>query len=128
MHFPAGAVPKDGPSAGITIVTALVSLMTNKKVRSDVAMTGEVSLTGRVLPVGGIRDKVLAAFNQGIYTVILPKDNQKDVEEIPERLRNEMKFVFAEHLSEVLSCALDEEKPETKGKKSSSTKEVKVAA
>ena len=106
IHFPAGAIPKDGPSAGTAITTALVSLMTDRKVRSDVAMTGEVTLAGRVLPVGGIRDKVLAALSQGVYDVILPLANQKDVEEMTDHLRKGMRFVFEKNLQQVLDAAL----------------------
>jgi ATP-dependent Lon protease len=108
IHMPAGAIPKDGPSAGITIATALVSLMTDTPVRVDVAMTGEVSLSGRVLPIGGIKEKALAALQQGIKTVICPIQNQKDVAEIPDHFRKSLNFVFVEHLDEVLALALEE--------------------
>jgi ATP-dependent Lon protease len=110
LHVPAGAIPKDGPSAGITMATALASLMTGRLVRSDVAMTGEITLTGRVLPVGGIKEKVLAARRAGIKTVILPADNRKDVEEdVPEDIRKEMQFVFVENISDVLKFAFEQE-------------------
>lgn len=108
VHIPAGAVPKDGPSAGITMATALISLMTDTAVRTDVAMTGEVTLAGRVLPIGGVKEKALAALMQGIKTVILPVQNQKDVTEIPEDFRKHLNFVFVEHLDEVLQMALEE--------------------
>jgi ATP-dependent Lon protease len=110
VHVPAGATPKDGPSAGVTIATAMVSLATGIAVRGDVAMTGEITLRGRVLPVGGLREKALAALRSGVTTVILPKSNMKDVREIPRQLKRKMTFVPVEHMSEVLEAAL-EEKP-----------------
>ena len=106
IHVPAGAVPKDGPSAGVTIATALVSLLTERSVRSDVAMTGEITLRGQVLPVGGIKQKVLAAARVGLKTVILPKRNEPDLEEIPEEIRAEMTFVFADQVDDVFGAAL----------------------
>ncbi len=108
IHMPAGAIPKDGPSAGIAMATALISLMTNTPVRSDVAMTGEVTLAGRVLAIGGIKEKALAALQLGIKTVICPVANQKDVAEISEIFRKNLNFVFVEHLDEVLALALEE--------------------
>jgi ATP-dependent Lon protease len=108
VHMPAGAIPKDGPSAGITMATALISLMTDTPVRSDVAMTGEVTLQGRVLPVGGIKEKALAALLHGVKTVIVPYANQKDVADIPEEFKKQMNFIFVEHLDEVLALALEE--------------------
>lgn len=102
LHLPAGATPKDGPSAGITMATAFYSLATNKKVNGNIAMTGELSLTGKVLPVGGIKEKVLAAKRAGIKTVILPKENEKDLKEVPERHRKGLKFFPVEHFEEVL--------------------------
>ena len=108
VHMPAGAIPKDGPSAGITMATALISLMTDTPVRSDVAMTGEVTLQGRVLPVGGIKEKALAALLHGVKTVIVPYQNQKDVADIPEEFKKQMSFIFVEHLDEVLALALEE--------------------
>lgn len=110
VHLPAGAIPKDGPSAGITLTTALVSLLTDIPVRHDIAMTGEVTLQGRVLPVGGIREKCLAALNQGITTVILPLACSKDLEDIPKVFKEKMKFILVENLDEVFAVAF--EKPE----------------
>jgi ATP-dependent Lon protease len=106
LHLPAGATPKDGPSAGITMALALYSLATNKKVKSGIAMTGELSLTGKVLPVGGIKEKVLAAKRAGIKTVILPKQNENDLKEVPERHRKGLKFYPVEHFDEVLKIAI----------------------
>lgn len=106
IHVPAGAIPKDGPSAGITIATALASLATGRPVRHDIAMTGEITLTGRVLPVGGIKEKVLAAKEMGITEIILPTQNEKDLVEIPEHIRKALKFHFVENMDEVLELAL----------------------
>jgi ATP-dependent Lon protease len=106
LHLPAGATPKDGPSAGITMALALYSLSKNKKVKGDVAMTGELSLTGKVMPVGGIKEKVLAAKRAGIKTIILPHTNAKDLKEVPERHRKGMKFYPVKHFDEVLKIAL----------------------
>jgi ATP-dependent Lon protease len=105
IHVPAGAIPKDGPSAGITMATALASAYHNVSVRSDTAMTGEISLSGLVLPVGGIKEKILAARRAGIQRVIMPKANQKDLKEVPEEVRNEMSFIFVETIEEVLPAA-----------------------
>ncbi|KAM6937385.1 lon protease homolog 2, peroxisomal [Xenentodon cancila] len=107
LHFPAGAVTKDGPSAGVTIVTCLASLFSSRLVRSDVAMTGEITLRGLVLPVGGIKDKVLAAHRAGVKRVILPKRNEKDLEELPANVRADLDFITAENLNEVLSASFD---------------------
>ncbi len=107
IHLPAGGIPKDGPSAGITLATALVSLMTDTPVRHDIAMTGEVTLQGRVLPVGGIREKCLAALNMGISTVILPLANQKDLTDIPKLFKDKMNFVLVENLDEVFAVCYD---------------------
>jgi ATP-dependent Lon protease len=106
IHIPEGAIPKDGPSAGITICTALASAFTGRQVRRDVGMTGEITLRGRVLPVGGVREKVLAAYRAGIRTVILPKRNMKDLVDVPKRARNELKIVAVEHVDQVLEVAL----------------------
>ncbi len=109
VHLPAGAIPKDGPSAGITMTTALLSLMTDTPVRHDIAMTGEVTLQGRVLPVGGIREKCLAALSQGIKDVIIPMANQKDLSDIPTEFKNKMNFICVENLDEVFAVAFDRE-------------------
>lgn len=106
IHVPEGAVPKDGPSAGVTIATAIASAITQRPIRKDVAMTGEITLRGRVLPVGGVKEKVLAAHRAGIRTVILPKENEKDLEDIPEDVRHEMHFNFVRHADEVIKIAL----------------------
>ena len=111
IHVPAGAIPKDGPSAGVAMFTSLVSLLTGKTVASDVAMTGEVSLRGLVLPVGGIKEKVLAAHRAGLSRIVLPKKNQRDLDDVPEEVRNELQFFFAEDMSEVLQAALDRGAP-----------------
>jgi ATP-dependent Lon protease len=106
IHVPAGAIPKDGPSAGITMFIALTSLLTDKPVRNDIAMTGEITLRGLVLPVGGIKEKVLAGMRAGIRTIILPKKNEKDLEEIPEHIRKEMNFQFIQRMDEAIALAL----------------------
>src|SRR5712691_4845394 len=108
IHVPAGAIPKDGPSAGVTMVTVLVSLASGRNVRSDVAMTGEITLRGKVLPIGGIKEKVLAAYRSGIRTVILPKKNEQDLlEDLPRELRDQMKFVFVTDIRQVLDAAIE---------------------
>jgi ATP-dependent Lon protease len=106
VHVPAGAIPKDGPSAGVTIVTALASLATGRPVRSDVAMTGEITLRGKVLPVGGIKEKVLAAHRGGIRSVILPRRNERDLEEVPAELQQGLAVVFVDAADEVVRHAL----------------------
>ena len=106
IHVPEGAVPKDGPSAGVTITTALVSALSGRKVHHDVAMTGEVTLRGRVLPIGGLKEKSLAALQYGAKTVVIPKENKKDLEEIPEVVRNNVRFVLADKIETVLDTAL----------------------
>ncbi|MBD9297543.1 MAG: endopeptidase La [Megamonas funiformis] len=106
VHFPEGAVPKDGPSAGITMTTAIVSALTGKKVRADVAMTGEITLRGKVLPIGGLKEKSLAAYREGIYTVIMPKANERDLDEIAPEVKAKMKFIPVETIDEVLKVAL----------------------
>jgi ATP-dependent Lon protease len=108
VHVPAGAVPKDGPSAGVAMVTALASAYTNQPVRSDIAMTGEITLSGLVLPVGGIKEKVLAAQRAGIRHVILPRDNEVDLQELPDKVRQELKFTLAERIEDALQAALPE--------------------
>ena len=108
IHVPAGAIPKDGPSAGVAMATSLASLLSKRTVRSDVAMTGEISLRGVVLPVGGIKEKCVAAARAGIRTVILPARNRRDLEEIPESVRNKLEFVWAERIEDVLARALEE--------------------
>lgn len=106
IHVPAGAIPKDGPSAGVTMATALTSLYAKTPARTDTAMTGEITLTGLVLPIGGLKEKVLAARRAGIRRVILPKENEKDLRELPDNVRAEMEFVFAERIEEVLASAI----------------------
>ncbi len=106
IHVPAGAIPKDGPSAGVTMATALASIYTQAAVRSDTAMTGEITLTGLVLPIGGIKEKVLAARRSGLRRVILPKDNQKDLRDLPDNVRAEMEFIFAERVEDVLAATI----------------------
>jgi ATP-dependent Lon protease len=107
IHVPAGATPKDGPSAGITMATALVSLISGRPVRDDVAMTGEITLTGQVLPIGGLKEKALAAQRNDIHCVIAPALNERDIEDIPEHLRNDLEFLFVEEIGEVLAAALE---------------------
>jgi ATP-dependent Lon protease len=108
IHIPAGAMPKDGPSAGVTMFTAIVSLLTGIRVRHDVAMTGEISLRGRVLPIGGLKEKTLAAHRAGIKRVIVPDRNRADLEEVPKEVRDELEFVFVKKVEEVLEAALEE--------------------
>src|SRR5579862_5189775 len=103
IHVPAGAIPKDGPSAGVTMTTALASVYSGVAARKDTAMTGEVTLTGLVLPIGGVKEKVLAARRAGLKRVILPKGNQKDLRDIPDEVRKEMEFVFADRVEDVLA-------------------------
>ena len=107
VHFPEGAVPKDGPSAGIAITTAMVSALTGAPVRRELAMTGEVTLRGRVLPIGGLKEKTMAALRNGIKTVILPADNVKDLEEIDQTVRSALHFIPVEQVDTVLAEALD---------------------
>jgi ATP-dependent Lon protease len=107
IHIPAGAIPKDGPSAGITMLTALTSLLTHKKIQKDLAMTGEITLRGQVLPVGGVKEKVLAAHRAGIKTIIMPTWNKKDLEDIPEKVKKEIHFYFVDKMIDVLKIALE---------------------
>src|SRR5205807_1772266 len=107
VHVPAGAIPKDGPSAGVTMVTALTSLLTERPVRHTVGMTGEVTLQGRVLPIGGVKQKVLAAHAAGLTDVVLPERNRGDLDEVPAEVREAMSFHFAMSIDEVLSVALE---------------------
>ena len=106
IHVPAGAIPKDGPSAGITVATALISALTKRPVSRDVAMTGEITLRGRVLPIGGLKEKSLAAFRAGIKTIILPERNEKDLDEIPKVLRRRLRWIVVKNMSDVLRIAL----------------------
>ena len=102
IHFPEGAVPKDGPSAGITMTVALVSALTDTPVRSDIAMTGEITLRGRILPIGGLREKTMGALRAGVRTVIIPRDNEADLDEIDQAVRAQLSFVTADHADQVL--------------------------
>ena len=106
VHVPAGAIPKDGPSAGVTMVTAIASLLANQSVRTDTAMTGEINLSGEVLPIGGVREKILAAHRVGIKRVLLPQENEKDLVDVPEEVRDQMKFIFCERIEQVLDNGL----------------------
>ncbi|WP_113930197.1 endopeptidase La [Bacillus sp. P14.5] len=114
IHVPEGAVPKDGPSAGITIATALVSALTGRKIKREVGMTGEITLRGRVLPIGGLKEKSLSAHRAGLRTIIIPKDNEKDIDDIPASVRKDLKFVLVSHIEEVLETALVGERSESK--------------
>ena len=105
IHIPEGAVPKDGPSAGITMATAILSAVTERKVRADIAMTGEVTLRGRVLPIGGLKEKILAAKTAGVKTVLVPKENEKDVEEISKEIKSGVEIIFVERMNEVIQQA-----------------------
>jgi ATP-dependent Lon protease len=107
LHVPAGAVPKDGPSAGVTMTTALVSLLTGRAVKSSVGMTGEVTLSGRVLPIGGVKQKVLAAHRAGLTEIVLPARNGPDLDDVPAAVREVMTFHLAEHIGQVLEWALE---------------------
>ncbi|TMA80394.1 MAG: endopeptidase La, partial [Deltaproteobacteria bacterium] len=107
IHVPAGAIPKDGPSAGVTIAASLASLLTGRPVKHNLAMTGEITLRGKVMPVGGVKEKVLAAKRAGIDTVVLPKLNEKDLEDVPPKVREEMTFEFVDTIDEVLERALE---------------------
>jgi ATP-dependent Lon protease len=109
VHIPAGGIPKDGPSAGVTMFTALVSLLTGRRVKSDLAMTGEATLRGKVLPVGGIKSKVLAAHRAGITTILLPQHNGRDVDDIPKEVRDELTIHLVSDMREVLALALEDD-------------------
>lgn len=128
IHLPAGAIPKDGPSAGVTMATALMSLMTGVPVRRDIAMTGEITLSGRVLPVGGIREKALAALTHGVTNIILPLANKKDLADIPEEFKKKLSFVFVENLDEVFAIAYDKKEALPKNKDKSVKKPKSPAA
>jgi ATP-dependent Lon protease len=106
IHVPAGAIPKDGPSAGIAMATALISALANRPVRNDVAMTGEVTLRGRVLPIGGLKEKAMGALRAGIRTIIIPEKNKKDLTEIPSNVKRKIKFIAVSHMEQVLKKAL----------------------
>ena len=120
LHVPAGAIPKDGPSAGIAMATAIVSMAAGIPIRADVAMTGEITLRGRVLPVGGVRDKALAALRAGISRIILPEPNMQDLEEIPRELKRKITFIPVTHMDEVLPAALERAPKSSKGPRSRS--------
>jgi ATP-dependent Lon protease len=107
VHVPAGAIPKDGPSAGVAMFLAIASLLSGRTVRNDIAMTGEISLRGLVLPVGGIKEKVLAALRAGIHTVVLPERNRKDLHDVPESAREQLEFIFVKNVDEALTVAFD---------------------
>ena len=106
IHVPEGAVPKDGPSAGITLATAITSALTGRPVKHDVAMTGEITIRGRVLPIGGLKEKAMAAYRFGIKTIIIPEDNKSDIDEIDDKVKESVNFVFANNIDKVLDTAL----------------------
>jgi ATP-dependent Lon protease len=113
IHVPAGAVPKDGPSAGITMATAIASLVRNEPVAEDVGMTGEITLTGQVLPIGGLREKVLAAQRYGLKRIVVPRDNEPDLEELPVETREELEFILADSIDDVFRVAFSPAKSTT---------------
>jgi ATP-dependent Lon protease len=106
IHVPSGAIPKDGPSAGITMAVAMISALTGRPVRSDLAMTGEITLRGRIMPVGGIKEKAIAALRTGIREIILPEQNRKDISEIPKAIRKKIRFILVKDMDEVMKIAL----------------------
>jgi ATP-dependent Lon protease len=117
IHIPAGGMPKDGPSAGVTMFTALVSMLTGIRVRHDVAMTGEITLRGRVLPIGGLKEKVLAAHRAGIKRVLVPERNKADLDEVPAEVKDDLEFIFVSKMDQLLEAALEsvpQPKPEEK--------------
>ncbi len=114
IHVPAGAIPKDGPSAGIAMATALISVLMNKPICKDVAMTGEITLRGRVLPVGGLKEKALGALRAGIRTIIIPEKNKKDLTEIPRNIKRKIRFVPVKCMDEVLTVAMEKERSQSK--------------
>ncbi len=125
IHVPEGAVPKDGPSAGISLAVALISAFTNRPVHRDMSMTGEITLRGRMLPIGGVREKALAARRSGIKTFVLPRKNQSDLQDIPKKLRQDINFVLVDHVDEVLDVVLfppDKKNGKGKGQKKGKTK------
>jgi ATP-dependent Lon protease len=133
LHIPSGAQPKDGPSAGVTIATALVSLASNRKMKPQVGMTGEITLRGQVLPIGGVKEKVLAGHRIGLKTIILPKRNKQDLDDVPDEIKKSMKFVFVEAVDEVLDAALEparkaKQEKATPSRKKSTSKKVKKHA
>ena len=125
MHIPSGAQPKDGPSAGVTMATSLVSLITGRKAKPQVGMTGEITLRGQVLAIGGVKEKVLAAHRNGLTTVILPKRNEQDLDDVPDEIRQSMKFIFAESVEDVINAALEKAKPIKKSIKKTNKKPIK---
>ena len=128
IHVPHGATPKDGPSAGIAIATALVSVLSERKVSRDVAMTGEITLRGNILPIGGLKEKALAALSHGIKKVVIPYENIKDLEEIPKDQRNQLKFIPVKHVTEVLQIALlSKNAGKARGKTKAKSKRTKTA-
>jgi ATP-dependent Lon protease len=127
MHIPAGAQPKDGPSAGVTMATALVSLVSGRKVKPKVGMTGEITLRGQVLPIGGVKEKVLAAHRNGLRTIILPKRNEQDIDDVPEEIKKSMKFIFVETVDDVIKSALEEPDKKKASKTKTKTKKKTVA-
>jgi ATP-dependent Lon protease len=122
LHIPAGAQPKDGPSAGVTMATALVSLVSGRKVKPKVGMTGEITLRGQVLPIGGVKEKVLAAHRNGLRTIILPKRNQQDLDDVPEEIKKSMKFIFVESVDDVIQAALEERAKGARAKSNGNSK------